>query len=542
MLGGGGHPKVRGVRMRKVPLTLIAICAAVAASLPLASPASAATRAVGSHVRGVTGSPAGAAGPAAGQAGIAWKPCEGMGKRYQCAKVSVPLNWQRSAGTHIKLAVIRYLGSDQKHLIGSMFVNPGGPGASGVGIVRDGGPELSAWGDGRFNVVGWDPRGTNASDPVSCFTSKAAEAKFWQGVQIPTTPAESPAFASKVAELAQRCGQVSGPLLDNISTEDTARDLNYLRQLVGDRQLTYVGLSYGSMIGQVYENMFPGLVRAMLLDSIVDPVEDTASAESRLASDVRSADGVFFDQFVAQCQSAGPSRCALAGHSETVAQRVARLFAMARQAPIPAPHADPPGVLDYSDLLLSTFTPLRLPADWPQYAKDLNAAVSGDASALEDAARPLRSPEGFAGNTVSAAISCLDGPANKPVSAWPSVMGHLTRVGKLWGPFLGWTLWAPCAANWPGHATERYAGPWNAKTKTPILLLSNRFDPATGYRNAQVAQRRLGNAVLLTENGFGHLTVNDPSRCVDKWRIRYLVHLVTPPRGTVCAADQPPFP
>lgn len=113
-------------------------------------------------------------------------------------------------------------------------------------------------------------------------------------------------------------------------------------------------------------------------------------------------------------------------------------------------------------------------------------------------------------------------------------MRHLTHVGKLEGPFLGWTLWAPCAANWPGHATERYAGPWNATTKTPILLLSNRFDPA--------AQRRLGNAVLLTENGFGHLSLNDPSSCVLKWRIRYLVHLLTPPRGTACAADQPPFP
>jgi pimeloyl-ACP methyl ester carboxylesterase len=377
---------------------------------------------------------------------------------------------------------------------------------------------------------------------VRCFTSTAAEARFWRGVQIPVTAAASPAFARRAAALARRCGQVSGQLLDNISTEDTARDLNYLRQLVGDRKLTYVGLSYGSMIGQTYENMFPGRVRAMLLDGIVDPVEYTASAERRGANDVGSADEVFFGQFVGQCQRAGPSRCALAGHGESVAQRVAGLFARARRAPIPAPHAKPPGVLDYSDLLLSTFTPLRLPFEWPQFAKDLNAAASGDGSALETAARLMRSPAGFAGATVSAAISCLDGPASKPVSAWPGVMGHLTHVGKLWGPFLVWTLWAPCAANWPGHATERYAGPWNAKTKTPILLLSNRHDPATGYRNALVAQRRLGNAVLLTENGFGHLTLNDPSRCVLKWRIRYLVDLITPPRGTVCAANKPPFP
>ena len=114
---------------------------------------------------------------------------------------------------------------------------------------------------------------------------------------------------------------MSGQLLDNISTEDTARDLNRLRQLVGDRKLTYVGLSYGSMVGQTYENMFPGRVRAMLLDGLVDPVKDTASAESRLASDVRSADEVFFHQFVRQCQRAGPSGCALAVTSPTCRAR-----------------------------------------------------------------------------------------------------------------------------------------------------------------------------------------------------------------------------
>ena len=162
--------------------------------------------------------------------------------------------------------------------------------------------------------------------------------------------------------------QVSGPLLDNISTEDTARDLNRLRQLVGDRTLTYVGLSYGTMIGQTYENLFPRRVRAMLLDGIVDPVEYTASAERRVANQAGSADGVFFRAFVRQCQQAGPSGCALAGHSESVARRVAALLARVRRAPIPAPHANPPGVLDYSDLLLSTFTPLRIPADWPKFA------------------------------------------------------------------------------------------------------------------------------------------------------------------------------
>ncbi len=103
-------------------------------------------------------------------------------------------------------------------------------------------------------------------------------------------------------------------------------------------------------------------------------------------------------------------------------------------------------------------------------------------------------------------------------------------MGKLAGPFIGWGQWAPCAANWPGHATERYTGPWNAKTKTPILLINNTYDPATGYPGAQHAERLLGNAVLLTVAGYGH-PFGLPSRCADTWRVRYLVHLVTPAAG-----------
>ena len=107
---------------------------------------------------------------------------------------------------------------------------------------------------------------------------------------------------------------------------------------------------------------------------------------------------------------------------------------------------------------------------------------------------------------------------------------------------LGWWLWAPCASNWPARSNDRYAGPWDAKTQTKILLLNNRWDPATGYQNAVVAEQRLGNAVLLTEtDGYGHLTMNDPSRCVDEARTRYLVELETPPPRTECKADQLPF-
>jgi len=358
-------------------------------------------------------------------------------------------------------------------------------------------------------------------------------------VQIPVTPAQSRAYVPKVIELARRCGRVSGTLLDNISSEDNARDLNRLRQLVGDRALTYVGVSYGSVIGETYANLFPNRVRAMMLDCVVDPILWTKSAEARVADHI-SPTLPAFAQFLKLCQAAGPARCALARHAPlTAAQRVARLFRRARRAPIPAPRANPAGVLTHSDLLLTTFQPMRSPLDWLQYARELDAAASGNASALETAARQFRMPANLSESTTSAAIQCADGPARRPLSAWPAVMGHLTRVGPLWAPFLGWTNWAPCAANWPGHPTERYAGPWNAKTKHPILLINNVFDPADSYTRAQHVERLLGNAVLLTVHSWGHPSYALPSKCVDWWRVRYLVHLITPPRGAVRQTQRP---
>jgi len=474
--------------------------------------------------------------------GIAWTACAPASDPFvQCGTVPVPLDWNSPDGPQIQLAVSRRTASKPQERIGSMLVNPGGPGQSGVDLVADGGSDFDAWGGGRFDIVGWDPRGTNRSSPVECFASDADRDRFWAGVTLPGTDVESAAYQQRTVELARRCGEVSGQLLNHISTADTARDLEALRVAVGDPKLTYVGLSYGSMIGQTYANLFPDHVRAMMLDGIVDAVEHTAGAEARTAADVGHTDEVFA-RFRAVCQSAGPAGCALARGPETVDQRVARVFDAARRAPIPAPHADPPGELSYGDLLTSTFTPLRIPELWPQFARDLDAAANGDASGLETSARQYLSPAGFASGTNSAAISCLDGPARASSTQWPQAIGDFTGVSTLWGPVLGWLLWAPCASGWPGHSDDRYAGPWNARTATPILLINNRWDPATGIRNAQTAEGRLGNAVLLTSDGYGHPTYQDPSRCVDEYRVRYLVDLVTPPRGTVCQPNTPPFP
>ncbi len=331
--------------------------------------------------------------------------------------------------------MIRHLASKPNQRIGTTLVNPGGPGDTGVGLIKGDPDGIDAFVGGRFDVVSWDPRGTHASTRVRCFENRESEARFWAGVSpIPTTKGASKRYRRKSAALARRCGRVSGRLLPHISTADTARDMDYLRQLVGEEKLTYIGLSYGTFVGETYANMFPDRVRAMLIDGVVDPVKESKSMESNIAGCVASTDGVF-DQLLSLCEGAGPGRCALAGGSESPAERFERLVARVKRAPIPAPGAKPPlssrEKLSYADLLLSQFNQLRGPDLWPQDARDLAAALGGDGSALETEARKFLGPDGFAGATTSSAISCADAPARRSSRDWPRVIKRFTRISRL---------------------------------------------------------------------------------------------------------------
>jgi pimeloyl-ACP methyl ester carboxylesterase len=264
----------------------------------------------------------GPAAPAqAAKKDIAWHGC---GKRLQCARVPVPLDWDRRRGPAIKLSVIRHLASRPGKRIGSLFVNPGGPGASGVALVREGGTALDALTQGRFDVVSWDIRGSGGSAGVSCFKSERRRTRFWDHRSIPTTRPGSRHYLPRTVTYSERCGAVNGGLLRHISTADTARDLDYLRRLVGDRKLTFYGASAGTLLGQTYANLFPGRVRAMVLDGVVDPVPWTTGAEPAIANLRRDTDRVF-EKFESLCQRAGPTDCALAGKGP-VAVRVKRLF------------------------------------------------------------------------------------------------------------------------------------------------------------------------------------------------------------------------
>lgn len=477
-----------------------------------------------------------ASGPGAEPAakGIAWKDC---GERLQCARVRVPLNWDRPQGREIKLAVIRRLATDPEHRIGSLFFNPGGPGVPGTETVRGDGAILDDAARGRFDIISWDPRGAGDSTHVECFRSERQETRFWGDLAVPSTRSESRRYKRRARAYAKRCGKRSGHLLRHISTANTIRDLDYLRRLLGEGRLNYIGWSYGTFLGQTYVNRWPGRVRAMVLDGVVDSVRYVRGRESSLANIVQPTDEVF-DQFISVCEAAEPGRCALAGQGP-VAPRVRALLERLRGGPIPAPNADPPGELTYGEALTAMFPLLRGPGSWPDLAQGLNDAANGDGSLLETVA--AGSPPAKGGAPPPVAIGCADSPARRRLGAWPNVIERLTGPGwGIGGPVLGWWLWAPCAA-WPAQSAQRYTGPWNATTENPVLVIGTRYDPNTAFANAEVTARRLGNAVLLRHDGYGHISFVDPSRCVVDAYGEYLVHLTPPPPGAACPSDRLPF-
>ncbi|MBV9402456.1 MAG: alpha/beta fold hydrolase [Candidatus Eremiobacteraeota bacterium] len=463
---------------------------------------------------------------------IVWRSCDNPRKELQCARVAVPLDWRRPNDRKIELAVIRHRASRPHERIGSLFFNWGGPGVAGIPKVRDMAVELDAIGGGRFDVVSWDPRGTGESDHIVCFRDAQSRKTFWgRDWSIPTTRAESEKYLPKAIELVRRCTALSGALLAHISTADTVRDLDYLRQLVGDAQLNYRGISYGTFIGQTYANMFARKVRAMVLDGVLDPIAFTGGTAENIASSIADADLVF-QKFQSLCQSAGPAGCDLARHG-AVSPRVRQLFTRLRHVPI--------GKLTYGDALIVVWAKLGAPTQWPQLATELNEAAVGNASALEKTAQSVKA---FVQPALDSAVGlqCADKPfpPRPRPRAWRNVIGQLTRDSFISGPVNGWLLWAPCAA-WPVRSVDRYAGPWNAFTNNRILVIGTRFDPNTAYANAIRTASRLRNAALLTHDGYGHTSDADPSSCVERAVTAYLVRLVTPPTGTACASNRRPF-
>jgi pimeloyl-ACP methyl ester carboxylesterase len=493
----------------------------------------------------------------AAQPTITWEPCAtSQLPTQECAEQAVPLDYDEPDGATITLAVARVPATDQTNRVGSILLNPGGPGNSGVMSLPPQYAALPAAVRERFDVVAFDPRGIGESAPVRCFTSSTEQvAAVAEMPRVPVGPQEVTALQLATAQMIQGCIERNADTLAHLSTANVARDMDRLRQAVGDEALTYLGTSYGTYLGATYAQLFPDTIRAMVLDGVINPPSYTSfdhgdgdivgpdtTSFARILSPEGSAGAL--QAFFAECAAAGADRCAFAATDE--AETRAKFDAlMERLRAEPMVVQGPAGTLTvtYSILVDLMWQTLYSARAWPIMVDGLQRLEEGDAVGFLVATgaigRPpssayLNEPEGRPGS------NCLD--TDNPHD--PALYPEMARRAEERSPYFGalWTYLALPCAFWPAEDADRYTGPWDAKTSATILLISRLHDPATPHGGAVAAAETLANARLLTINGWGHgYYLAGRSTCADDYMAAYVIDLELPPVGTVCPEDVAPF-
>jgi pimeloyl-ACP methyl ester carboxylesterase len=489
---------------------------------------------------------------------LVWHPCVDPAQQgFECATMPVPLDYAHPSGATINLAVIMHPASDPRDRIGTLFWDPGGPGASGtkfLPLVLDKvfPAELLA----RFDIASWDPRGVGESTAVQCFATPADETQFFAGGPsrsvggFPVGQAQMASWIERYRLFGQLCDQRDGWLLPHVSTADTARDLDLLRQAVGDPMLNYIGTSYGTLLGATYANLFPGRVRAMVLDGDINPTAWAdppippdgllLSSGLRMGADEGSAETLA--AFLDQCGLVGTARCAFSVGSPAATQ--AKFAALLRSLPI-SPIG---GQMSYSEVVSSTVVALYSLSGWSAQASLLQklwiSMTTGDRDGVPTHGLPAAPAQAgaangsYSGEEQELAISCGESPSPPP-NAFAAINAFAENRSGAVGPYWAWD-YEPCAT-WPVESADRYSGPWNRYTANPVLVIGNTFDPATPYASAVAMASQLGRARLLTLDGYGHTALLNPSACIERYEVGYFTDGTLPPTGTNCSQDLQPF-
>jgi pimeloyl-ACP methyl ester carboxylesterase len=453
---------------------------------------------------------------------LAWEGCD---TGFECATARVPLDYDDPSGPTVSLALLRSPATDPTRRIGSLFVNPGGPGGSGVEAVRGLAPTALAQLNQRFDIIGFDPRGVGGSQQVVCLLpAERALVARWQ----PTSEQEALIFQVIAKAFEQYRCLANNPILAHLSTANVARDLDLLRQAVGDDKLSYLGFSYGTYLGATYSSLFPGRARALVLDAAIDPTRyanDPYGTWLGYAGAIETALGRFF----AFCDRAPECPIAEGGAQANWDRTVAELD----REPVLTTFGSELVPITGTDLRTLTFQALYQRQSWPLLAA-LTAELDAGETGLIDLI--LASLAGAEPNNSLQAILAVDQP-------WPTTVGEALAYN-------GWEASAsPRLADvngldaldyvfWRVDDTDFFQGPFtNPAGATPALVIGTTFDPATPYEWSEALTDQLGNARLLTSDGDGHTAFGRSGPCIDDAVNAYLTELLLPAEGTVCVQD-----
>ncbi|MEU9379169.1 alpha/beta hydrolase [Streptomyces sp. NPDC048255] len=452
------------------------------------------------------------------------------GKDWQCATLDVPLDYAKPEGETVPIALIRAKARKKDQRIGSLLFNFGGPGGSGITTLPGAAKEYEAL-RARYDLVSFDPRGVGRSAPVRCEDDKQLDAYYAQD-SSPETPQEESAFVDNIRTYQRACEKNSAKLLPHVGTENAARDMDRIRQALGDEKLHYFGISYGTELGGVYAHLFPKNVGRAVFDAVVDP---TATSEQGALGQAKGFQ-LALGNFAQDCLDRGDS-CLLQG--STVKEIEANVMKLQKDL-----EARPIAGIGDRQLTESAATngiaqALYSKELWPLLEQGLDEAEGGQGQlllALSDALNG-RDQQGHYSNIGAAntAINCADSKERYTLAQTKAKLPAFRSASPVFGNFLGWAMMG--CTDWP------VPGAWDtpdvsAPGAAPILVIGNTGDPATPYEGARKMVERLGPGVgvELTYKGEGHGAYNSGDPCVQKAVNSYLLDGKVPAAGTVCTA------
>ncbi|MEI5676135.1 MULTISPECIES: alpha/beta hydrolase [unclassified Nocardioides] len=469
---------------------------------------------------GATGAPEPALAPYYSQQ-LSWDVCR---EQYECATLTVPLDYDRPTGETIDLALLRVPAGDPDGRVGSLVVNPGGPGAPGTDYAASGqfGERLAE----GFDIVGFDPRGTGQSAPVDCLSDDDLEA-YLAADPSPDDQAEIEATAADVTAMTRGCSELSGELAAHVSTVEAARDMDVLRAALGEPELLYLGASYGTFLGATYAELFPDRAGRLVLDGAVDPTLSALEQSLAQAGGFETA----LRSYVTDCVDGGD--CFLGRSLDEGLARIASFLRTVDEEPLPAG-----GDRELTEGLAFTgiITPLYVRDYWTLLDRGLESAFDGDGSvlALLADAYASRGPDGsFLNNSVEAIvpINCLDDPATTPVDRVLDQLPAFEEAAPTLAPQFVWSQ-VGCLGFEP--RTAEPPPTIRAEGAAPIVVVGTTRDPATPYEWSVALAEQLESGVLVSRDGDGHTGYGSDNPCVDDAVEDFLVDGTVPEDGLSC--------